>query len=69
MNCVVCFQDECECKPRTVNEKEAKFKTNDKKQVLCGICNKPVHIDDFAGIDQKGIFHKACSIFSFVRLT
>lgn len=31
------------------------------KKVLCGYCQKPIHIDDFGGVKKdKGFFHSQC---------
>jgi len=31
------------------------------KRVLCYVCKKPIHIDDWAGVCKKGMFHKQLS--------
>ena len=62
MSCLVCFRDKCTCTPRAANEAAAKpkFKTNKKKKVLCYLCDKPIHVDKFAGINKHGLFHNMC---------
>ena len=31
--------------------------------VLCGFCKKPIHVDDFGGMQKDiGLFHGACLI-------
>jgi hypothetical protein len=30
------------------------------KYVLCGFCNKPIHIDDFAGVINGKFYHRIC---------
>ena len=33
----------------------------EEKKELCGYCKKPIHIDDFGGIDKNiGFFHSKC---------
>lgn len=30
------------------------------KRVICPICKKPIHIDDFGRIDKEGVYHTQC---------
>lgn len=35
--------------------------SNKEKLVLCGLCGKPIHIDDWGGVSKKdGFFHADC---------
>ena len=53
------------------NKDKAKSKTNANTVlnkvggavVFCGFCKKPIHVDDFGGIQKDiGLFHGACLI-------
>jgi len=31
-------------------------------KVLCPVCGKPIHIDDYGGEDKQGSYHKKCIV-------
>ena len=38
----------------------------EQKKVLCPGCNKPIHIEDLAMVDERGFWHSDCIMWEIV---
>ena len=36
-------------------------------RVKCSVCKEHIHIDDFGGIDKKGVYHTECIIAKIIE--